>query len=160
MTKENLPIVKLIDFGSSRSIKRSIALKRSKEKHYSSTSEIPILIAPEKFKIQFLNLSVKITDKVDVYDVGLTLLLISSNIEKDSRLATFKDILAGKCAREGAQTLQGEKSAHFLLFLNSCLATDPKDRPSADELLRHDWFGDRVGDRVSDDVNWGFCCCL
>ena len=148
MTTDELPLAKLTDFGLSFTLIEDSFPLYYQMWPYSSARDKPKLVAPEKL-IALFYASTTCNAKVDVYDLGLTLLQVSSHLELFSRSATAEEVWTAKFIGEGLQSLQRGKSAEFLLFLYSCLEVRPEDRPSADQLLLHSWFGDGVGDGVT-----------
>lgn len=76
------------------------------------------------------------TSKADMYSLGITLLEIATTIELPSRGEVWKNLREGQIPDELTKRI----SAPLAKIIEECLNPDPELRPSASELLSHEYF--------------------
>lgn len=123
---------KLADFGLSK------IMETNKSAHTFAGS--PVFMSPEMIMTDLNQTGHGL--KTDIWSMGCVVVQMLSKYPPwkgkcDARISQFKLMqLIAEC-KEPEYTLPDGVSQTARDFLNQCFVTEPKDRPSADDLLRH-----------------------
>ncbi|XP_068724572.1 uncharacterized protein [Montipora capricornis] len=127
-------VLKLIDFGCAKRLYMNLSMSRSNI--LRSMKGTPYWMAPEVIR------ETGHGRKSDIWSVGCTVFEMATGKPPWSDMPPMAAIFAIGSGTLAVPKLSEDFSESARDFVNKCLTRDPGMRPSADELLQHNFIGD------------------